>query len=341
MSKYISIAALLLGDAFAISSVSIEMDVLDGTSRTNANWKFIVDNYDGDVDAYLEENGGVDADLEKLTGWDILMRERIICWEWPKMFYDCINWGADLERLRQRRGDALLVAVASLPVLEDFQLKMQIQILEKLLAAGFDVNGRDAKGRSALFWSIFQKKPEITRFLVYHGADVNAECTTSTHFLAFGKDRYPLNLAAQYLPEAIDLLLEHGGCLELAFQSFAQREFFGPGQLLEVEKLCELMLQEVALDPFDDPRWNVERREALRNIAMLQRTRLLNDVSSRIAADVFKHSVEERLQHWKDIVQTILTAVDKNTKATYEDKKIECAAILRNSLDALNQVELF
>ncbi len=322
--KYISIVALLCGDANAISSALIQMDPGDGNVQTRANWQFIMDTHDGDVDAYLEKHTDPGT-IQQLHGTEVKT--------WLGMFQDCINWGADLKKLRDTRGDAVFVAVASQPVLEDVELNLQIPILKKLLTAGFDINGRDARGRSALSYSTYTQRLALTRFLIEQGADLNDVYTSS-----FRTHNYPLNMAVQYFPAAIDLLVEHGASLELAFQSFAQRYSFGPCELREVKRLCALML-----DPFADRRLNLERREAVRNIIMLQRNNVPGDVSSRIAFDVFRHSVEERtLQHWKGIVQTTLTAVDENTESyPYGDRKTECADILRDALHVLNQVQLF
>ncbi len=327
-----AIASLLCKDAYAISSALIQMDEVDGAAQTNANWQFILDNHAGDVDAYL----AVHTDPETLESLE--NRGWFYNWaEWLAMFRDCITWGADLQKLRDTRGDAVFVAVASQSVLEDVELNLQIPILKKLLAAGFNINGRDARGMNALFYSILNGMIELTRFLLHHGADVNAECNTSTERWASYKGRYPLNVAVRNLPKANDLLLkhllEHGASLELAFQSFAQRYSFGFDEVSEVKKLQMLVLQDLQFDLIDDRRSNAERRQAVRNIAMLQRKGLPNDVSSRIAADVFRHSADLRkLQDWMHVIQSTLTAVSANTNG---GKQAECAAILRKLLDDL------
>jgi ankyrin repeat protein len=48
-------------------------------------------------------------------------------------------------------------------------------VVEAALAAGADIEARDAVGRTALMWAAFHDQTGMTDFLIAQGADVNAQ----------------------------------------------------------------------------------------------------------------------------------------------------------------------
>src|SRR5581483_11292429 len=81
------------------------------------------------------------------------------------------------------RASAILTAVlvcsahingARLPPLHFVIARGDLASVEKLIASGADVNEFDAAGTSPLIAAVFSRNPEIVRYLLAHGSDVNA-----------------------------------------------------------------------------------------------------------------------------------------------------------------------
>ena len=82
-----------------------------------------------------------------------------------------------------------------------------IEVVEKHLAAGVDVNAKDKYGMTPLQNAAFEGHKEIAELLINKGANVNVKLESGLF-----KGHTPLNIAIEFKhTEIADILRKHGG----------------------------------------------------------------------------------------------------------------------------------